>query len=157
MALQHRAVVIGYGNTLRGDDAIGPYVAETVDAWNLPGVEAVSAHQLTPELADTLAAAGIAVFVDAAVDVKAVTVSPVQPGESGPAMFHAQSPSALLTLARAAGYRCPPAWLVSAPVEHFEFAAPLSDQGRRSVEDAARAVRRLLAEHAGVEEGARHA
>ena len=30
-------LVIGYGNTLRGDDGLGPRVAEAVAALNLPG------------------------------------------------------------------------------------------------------------------------
>ena len=31
-------LVIGYGNTLRGDDGVGPKVAEAVAALALPGV-----------------------------------------------------------------------------------------------------------------------
>ena len=61
------ALVIGYGNTLRGDDGIGPAVAEAVAALGLPGVRVIVAHQLTPELAADLADAQLVVFVDAAV------------------------------------------------------------------------------------------
>ena len=31
-------LVIGYGNTLRGDDGVGPRVAEAIEKLNLPGV-----------------------------------------------------------------------------------------------------------------------
>jgi Ni,Fe-hydrogenase maturation factor len=53
-SLQSAILVIGYGNELRGDDAIGQWVAR-----------AVAAHQLTPELAEDLAHTDYAVFVDA--------------------------------------------------------------------------------------------
>ena len=58
------AVVIGYGNTLRNDDAVGPRAATIVQGWGLPGVTALAVHQLTPELAEPIAAARLAVFVD---------------------------------------------------------------------------------------------
>jgi Ni,Fe-hydrogenase maturation factor len=57
--------VIGYGNTLRTDDGVGPYVATAVASWGLPGVVSVGVHQLTPELSELLASAELAVFVDA--------------------------------------------------------------------------------------------
>jgi hypothetical protein len=38
------APVIGYGNTLRGDDGIGPAVAEAVAALGLPGVRVIGAY-----------------------------------------------------------------------------------------------------------------
>src|SRR5262245_30725916 len=56
-------VVVGYGNELRGDDAVGPRVAQAVAAWDLPGVCGLAIHQLTPELAEILAAAARAIFV----------------------------------------------------------------------------------------------
>jgi len=60
-------LIIGYGNTLRGDDGAGPRVAEVVAGWSLPNVRAISAAQLTPELAEALAGAEVVIFVDAQV------------------------------------------------------------------------------------------
>ena len=51
------ALVIGYGNTLRGDDAVGPRAAAAVHGGGLPGVDALAVAQLTPVLAEPLAAA----------------------------------------------------------------------------------------------------
>ena len=48
-------LVIGYGNEPRGDDAIGPQVAQCVSAWSRPEVVGLAVHQLTPELAALLA------------------------------------------------------------------------------------------------------
>ena len=61
----HPIVVIGYGNELRGDDAIGPAVAEQVAAWGRPDIRAIATRQLLPELAEDLARASLAIFVDA--------------------------------------------------------------------------------------------
>jgi hydrogenase maturation protease len=58
-------LVIGFGNTLRSDDGVGPRVASVVAGWGLPGVVAIAVHQLGPELAEPLAEAGRAFFVDA--------------------------------------------------------------------------------------------
>src|SRR5262245_1795360 len=60
-------VVIGYGNDLRGDDAVGLRAAQAVAAWDMPGVCGLAVHQLTPELAEILAGAALAIFVDARV------------------------------------------------------------------------------------------
>ncbi len=57
--------MIGYGNTLRSDDGVGPRVAMAVASWGWPGLKAIAVHQLTPELAEPLAAAELAIFVDA--------------------------------------------------------------------------------------------
>src|SRR5262249_10360792 len=46
-----------YGNELRGDDGIGPRVARAVEGWGLPGVTALSAHALVPEMAVAVAGA----------------------------------------------------------------------------------------------------
>jgi hydrogenase maturation protease len=58
-------LVIGYGNSLRGDDGVGPLVAEQVAEWNLPDVRSLSVHQLTPELASEMALAKTVIFIDA--------------------------------------------------------------------------------------------
>ena len=62
MSDQPVALVIGYGNTLRGDDGVGPLAADTIRGWGLEGVAAISITQLTPELAEPISAARLAVF-----------------------------------------------------------------------------------------------
>ncbi len=55
-------VAIGYGNDLRSDDGIGQRVANTLQLSN---VKSLAVHQLTPELAEILANADLAIFIDA--------------------------------------------------------------------------------------------
>jgi hydrogenase maturation protease len=80
-------VVIGYGNTLRGDDGAGPAVAQAIADRALPGVRSLAVPQLTPELAEIVAEANLVVFVDAALmaeddGIRAVSVQPAQRLES---------------------------------------------------------------------------
>jgi hypothetical protein len=57
------SLVIGYGNSLRGDDSIGIKVAQMVADWHLPKVRSLSSHQLTPELAAELAQVDLTIFI----------------------------------------------------------------------------------------------
>lgn len=139
-------IVIGYGNELRGDDAIGPQVARFVATWGAPGVRALAAHQLTPELAADLAGARAAIFVDArcaedgdaAVDVR--SVAPRARRTSG----HAGDPGDLLALAEMAYGAAPRAWLVSVPAINFGYGEDLSHIARRGVVVGLRAVHDLM-------------
>ena len=66
--MKSELLIIGYGNTLRRDDGVGPRVAEAVGKMNLPGVRTLICQQLSPEHADPVSQADIVIFVDAAVD-----------------------------------------------------------------------------------------
>ena len=63
-------VVIGYGNPLRGDDAIGWKAAEALrDVYEDDmAVEVFASHQLNPEMAESVAEAGMVIFIDAVAD-----------------------------------------------------------------------------------------
>ena len=95
-------LVIGYGNTLRGDDGVGQRVAEEIVLLELPAVQAIARHQLTPELAEPISKARAVIFVDAAVDVEgnAVRVTSVAPVAEQQVLAHTTSPGGLLELAR---------------------------------------------------------
>jgi hydrogenase maturation protease len=60
-----RAVVIGVGNRCRGDDAIGPTVADRVDALGLPGVLCKFSDGEPAGLLTAWTAAPLAIVVDA--------------------------------------------------------------------------------------------
>jgi hydrogenase maturation protease len=140
------ALVIGYGNTLRGDDGIGPAVAEGVAALGLPGVRVIVAHQLTPELAPDLAGARLAVFVDAAPGGEPVRAVRLEAAATGAVMTHAADPRGLLALCTAVYQRCPVAWLVTAAGADFDFRDGLSPTGRENAREALRHVQFLIQE-----------
>jgi hydrogenase maturation protease len=102
-------LVIGYGNALRGDDAVGPRAASAVAELGWPGVIAKEVTQLTPELAEPLASARLAIFVDArpANGEECVAVRPIEPADPGSVLAHVADPRHLLALARTAYGTCP--------------------------------------------------
>lgn len=139
-------LVIGYGNDLRGDDAAGQRAAAQVDAWRLPGVEVRARPQLTPELAEPLAAADRAIFLDthpvsSGPDVR---VRRLHPATSTARLAHTCDPQNLLALAQTAFGRSPEAWWITIPATDFDFGAPLSPLAERGMADALAAVRLLL-------------
>lgn len=129
-----QVLVIGYGNTLRSDDGVGQTVAEIVKAWNLPNVQVMPVHQLTPELAEPLSNADVAIFVDAypADSEQKVQVCPLEPASSGWTIGHTSAPQGLLAIAQSLYHYYPQAWLVAIPAKSFElgdFLSPLAEQG----------------------------
>jgi len=143
-------LVIGYGNTLRRDDALGCLIADLVARWQRPGVRSMSLAQLTPELAAELAAAETAVFVDARKcspsSEPTVQVEPLSPrGEDWAPLVHALTPCVLLGLCKAAFGQCPGAWQVSIPGSDFSFGEGLSDLAGRAMDQALGMIEPLLA------------
>lgn len=138
------ALVIGYGNRLRGDDAVGPLVADAVANWGLAGVEAIAVHQLTPELAARLAEASRVVFVDAAAGGQAVSCRVVRAAPGPAALGHALDPGGLLELATQAFGRAPEAWLLTIPANVFELGTGPSATAQAGFETALRRIRGWL-------------
>jgi len=137
-------LVIGYGNTLRGDDGAGPRAAEAVAALALPGVHTLACAQLSPEHAEPIAQASVAIFVDAAVDAGGeVQLRKLEPADTSQLMAHAADPRTMLALARDVFGRAPAAWLVTIPVETLAFREALSPVAQRGLEQAVRAIQEL--------------
>src|SRR5262245_52371930 len=107
-------LVIGYGNTLRRDDALGPLIAEEVARRNCPGVLALAVPQLLPELAPALANARLVVFVDAA-QCDLMQWQAVIPVRTWSPLHHTGDPTWLMSLTQALYGTCPDAWLLHVP------------------------------------------
>jgi len=137
-------LVIGYGNTLRSDDGVGPRVAEAVGRMRLPRVSTVTSQQLSPEHADIVSQAGQVVFVDAAVDAPGtVQFRKLAPGKTSQLMAHAADPGTLLALARDVFGRTPEAWWLTIPASNMEFGETLSPETQRGLEEALEKIRGL--------------
>lgn len=115
----NRVLVIGVGNPTRRDDGAGVRVVEELER-ELPGGWYRAVQQLTPELADDLARAEVAIFVDASVGVTEVMFTPIEPAGQ-PAGSHVASPGALLRLAQETFGR--------APAEAVQVAIPAVELG----------------------------
>jgi hydrogenase maturation protease len=131
-----RALIIGYGSPIRGDDAIGPLAADRLagllELGTLPDwVEVQSRHILTAELVEDLERADMVIFLDAAEDtapgeVRCRELRPDATAMSTMAHFH--DPRELLAWCEALYGRAPQAWLISAGGAEWDYASyQLSD------------------------------
>jgi hydrogenase maturation protease len=142
-----RLLVIGYGNTLRRDDGVGPKVAEAVAGLGLPGVRALACPLLTPELAEGVSRAGVVIFVDAAVNVpREVQMRRLGPAASSQVMAHAASPATLLALARDVFGQAPAAWWLTIPAGELGIGEELSPLARHGFEVAVEKVKGCAAQ-----------
>lgn len=96
-------LVIGYGNPLRGDDGVGQLLACHLAERNpQPDVAVLPCHQLTPELAEPVSRARVAVFIDVCLSEHPgeMRCRTVVPAPAGGAFTHNVSPESLLAAAR---------------------------------------------------------
>lgn len=130
-------LVIGYGNTLRGDDGVGPHVAEAVRALRLPGVNTLVCQQLSPEHAAPISLAQTVIFVDAAVDApREVQLRRLEPSDTTQLMAHAADPRTMLALSRDVFGHVPQAWWLTIPAEKMDFSEDLTPLAQRGCAQA---------------------
>ena len=95
-----KVVVFGWGNTSRGDDAIGPLLLADLAAARLPGVETIEDFQLQIEHALDMVGADLLLFLDAGIQ----TAAPCVFYEAKPAgVLMASASEASLHAAKASG------------------------------------------------------
>jgi hydrogenase maturation protease len=145
-----KSLIVGYGNSLRGDDGVGQAAARALahDAA-IDGAEVVSCHQLMPELAESLAAVDLAVFIDAADgrEPGSVVVNPVQSKtERSAGLVHHVEPGALLALSEKLYGRSPEAFLVTVGADSLALGEGLSEAVAAALPTVIATVRGLVLE-----------
>jgi hydrogenase maturation protease len=137
-------LVLGYGNTLRRDDGVGPKVADAIAALDLPGVKTLACPLLTPELADPISQAQTVVFVDASVDApREAQLHKLAPAATSQVMAHAANPATMLALARDVFGHAPTAWLLTIPAEDLGIGEDFSPLAERGISAAINLIRQL--------------
>jgi hydrogenase maturation protease len=125
-----KALIIGYGNPLRGDDGLGWHAAQRLAAvLEEPEVQVIACHQLTPELAEPISRATWVVFIDAVQQEPAGRLSTqrITPETALPGAFsHHLTPLTLLAWAQELYGRCPEATLFSVSSQCFDCSEELS-------------------------------
>ncbi|MFO0695344.1 MAG: hydrogenase maturation protease [Polyangiales bacterium] len=135
-------LVLACGNPSRGDDAIGPVLAERLERWlersGTTGIEVLVDFQLGPEHALDLEGRKRVLFVDAEVGAEApFRFARVEPREATDPSTHAFSPGGVLAVARRVmSSSLPEAEILAVAGERFELGEPLSARARESVERA---------------------
>jgi hydrogenase maturation protease len=102
---QARCLILACGNTLRGDDGVGLWLAEWAEQRfsDQPSVRILADHQWTPELAEDVANAESVLFIDCSLASPpgAINFTPVEPAEAGRKQStHHLDASQLVALAR---------------------------------------------------------
>jgi hydrogenase maturation protease len=153
-------LVIGYGNSLRSDDGAGCQVADIVASWHLPYVRSLTVHQLTPELAEPIAASELTIFIDAyagefvkkrdklAIQVQRIVIAQsAQITHSDSSILtgvgHFSDPRSLLSLAQQIYGKTPTAYALLLPAVNWEFGEQISVITRKSIEQAVDFLRNL--------------
>lgn len=145
MTAKARLLVVGYGNTLRGDDGVGPRVAEIIAGLHLPGVRTLICQQLSPEHAAPISRADTVIFVDAAVNAPPeVQFRRLEPDDTSQLMAHAANPRTMLALSRDVFGHVPQAWWLTIPAEKMEFGENLTTAAQRGCGEAVTIIQTLL-------------
>lgn len=143
-----RALVIGYGNPLRGDDGVGWEVAGRLAACTDDSVEVKVVQQLTPELSEPIHQSTLVIFIDASVEGnpggwKCEEVRPDHAATS--ALGHHFEVAGLLAYTHGLFQSCPKAMVVSVAAETFDFHENLSGAVEKTVPCVVGFIREQLA------------
>jgi len=139
-------LLIAWGNSLRRDDGAGLLLAELLEkSWLLGNwrVQRISVHQLTPELAEVIAAERVAavVFFDSRVTTEeqgkhGVEVHRLALSDSSPSLAHHCNPETMMLYALWLYGKSIPCWIVSVPAGDFAHGEGLSTMAQEAIAEA---------------------
>ncbi len=148
-----KVMLIGYGNPLRTDDAIGWRAAgELASQVNDKDVEIVACHQLNPEMAEAVSQTKLAIFIDACTDGTPGRVSrrEIQPAAFSPElMSHHLDPESLLACAKELYGHAPKAAVICVTGECFGYGRELTATVERVLPGVIELARGLINEATG--------
>jgi len=142
-----RLLIIGFGNPLRCDDALGWHIAQELLRGPIPDdVQVVAAHQLTPEMSEVASRAEHVLFVDAARhgDPGSMECDLLESDASPIRYTHELSPSIVLKLAKELYGRSPAAHLLTIAGESFETGEAMSSRVRAAIPALVARIRRFV-------------
>lgn len=140
-----RLLLIGVGNPLRGDDALGEELVAALQARPLPGLLCRHVQQLNLELLEDLHAADVVIVADASLQTAGCALRELLPlGANGGDMgasassssSHREDAETLQALYKQL-YQRPLAWWILAMEAHsFDIGAPLSPAAQAHLQQA---------------------
>jgi hydrogenase maturation protease len=143
-----RALIIGYGNPLRGDDGLGWHVADRLtELLNDESAKILTVHQLTPELAESIGEAKLVIFVDAAYDGEPGTWK-CEPAASDTilsnALAHYFTPAGLLAYTEAIYQAKPEALVLSIAAAAFDCGEQLTPRAEAVLPEVVQHIHALI-------------
>lgn len=145
----NRALVLACGNSLRGDDGAALHIARELQQGGCePETLIYFDQQWTPELAEAISEAELAIFVDASRalapgEIACQRLNPIY--KSTASSSHQTTPASLLGLAEEL-YKAHPvqAFLVTIGGSSFELSEELSEPVRKAIPEAVESIKALL-------------
>ena len=137
--------VFAWGNTCRGDDAIGPLLAARLRETATPGLVVIEDHQLNIEHVTDICGQA-ALFVDASIEIDSgFRLERISPSKEGNFSTHAISPQALLNIYQQTMHKAAPdAWLLHVAAREFGLGEEPGDVAIHAIDEAARFLEALL-------------
>lgn len=140
-----KTLLIGYGNTLRGDDGAGVR-AVTILSNEGTGADCFTTQELHPEIAETMTEYQSVIFFDAALDTDCVQLTRIRPTYLDEFdNTHTYSPQALVNVCHAL-YRAVPAntYLIRIPAYNIEFSENLSSETNDKTLESVEAAKNII-------------
>ncbi|MFY9327134.1 MAG: hydrogenase maturation protease [Georgfuchsia sp.] len=131
-------LVFTWGNPSRGDDALGPLLAERIEALSMADVECITDFQLQVEHALDLRGRRRVLFADASIGIDApFHISRIAPARDASFTTHAMNPQAVMqAYVDFEGATPPPCTLIEMRGDSFELGTGLSVAAQQALEAA---------------------
>jgi hydrogenase maturation protease len=147
-AISHDVLIIGYGNTLRGDDGVG-WVAGQLLERKLRldhSVKVTVVQQLTPELVEHISRAGLVIFIDASVvdSPGHISCRRIYPDMTPPRFSHEMGPERLLDWLPGSCKRKPHVIVYTVGGEFFGYRQGLDDAVQSAMPELVARIERLI-------------
>jgi hydrogenase maturation protease len=145
-------LIVGYGNPLRSDDAVGQRMALILEQrLKAEEIQVMTAYQLTPELVEPIRHVRLVIFIDARVGKTPGTINwqTVAPETGAGAFTHNVSPAILLGAANALYGVTPVGILISIVGATFDYSSELSPELNRMLPILTDQVEEIIRAHSG--------
>jgi hydrogenase maturation protease len=143
---QSRCLILACGNTLRSDDGVGPWLAQWAEDKfrEDPRIRLISRQQWTPDLAEDIAQADSALFIDCSIESApgSVHIVEVQPSAAslGLATHHQGAPELLALTRELYGSSPQTAMLLTIGAGSTELGEQFSDAVNAALPEACRVL-----------------
>lgn len=143
-----KTLIIGYGNTLRGDDGVGYRIAEIIQQWNLDNIISIAVHQLTPDLAEKISKVDTVIFIDSVpisnINAAKLEIKSISTDQKSNNLVHHNTPQQLLALTQAIYQQLPTAYWILVPAINFNFSEELSPITKKYVNLTLEKIKEIL-------------
>ncbi len=139
-------IVFAWGNISRGDDGIGPLLAESLRSLGIPALSIIEDHQLNIEHVMDFNGDTPLLFIDASIAIdRGYRLERIEPTVDGNFSTHAISPQALLNVyQKSTGADAPEAFLLHVAGKQFGLGESLGETANDAVDAARNFLTRVL-------------